>query len=172
MTVRANSLTGRVKPSSAPGDSQWSMAMIDLRAFIAALRQLGYDADSLLAASVPDDRDLADPDARVSCEAIGNLLSLAQRIRFTPNLCIALARCTPIGAYPLLDYLVATSETVETGVQQLGRYLQLIGNPSSITVREEQAVVRIEIGGVAPASVEYSSSLIVLHFRTETEGRF
>src|SRR5262245_65666191 len=93
------------------------MAMIDLRAFLAALRQLGYDADSLLAASVPDDCDLADPDTRVSCEAIGNLLSLAQRSRFTPNLGIELARCTPIGAYPLLDYLVATSETVEKGVR-------------------------------------------------------
>src|SRR5262245_33768285 len=137
MTARANSLTGRVKPSSAPADGRWSLAMSDVRAFLSALRQLGYDAESLLAASVPGGCDLADPDARVSCEAVGKLLSLAQRDRFTPNLGLELARCTPLGAYPLLDYLVATSETVEKGVDQLARYLRLIGSPTEIGTHQE-----------------------------------
>lgn len=147
--------------------------MADLRAFLAALRQLGYDAESLLAASVPGDCDLTNPDARVSCEAMGTLLSLAQRGRFTPNIALELAQRTPLGAYPLLDYLVATSETVEQGVEQLGRYLRLIGNPTEIAARQLDDVVRIEIGGnTAPFSVEYSAALLVLHFRAETEGRF
>jgi AraC-like DNA-binding protein len=172
MTARANELTGRAKPSPAPAEYRWSMAMSDLRAFLAALRQLGYDAETLLA-SAAGECNLADPDARVSCEAIGTLLSLAQREHFTPNLGLELARCTPVGAYPLLDYLVATSETVEKGVAQLGRYLRVIGNPTEIAPRKEKDVVKIEIGGFnAPVSVEYSASLIVLHFRTETEGRF
>ena len=173
MTARANSLTGSANPSSAPADSRWSMAMTDLRAFLGALGQLGYDAGSLLTASVPADCDLTDPDARVSCEAIGSLVSLAQRQRFTPNIGLELARCTPIGAYPLLDYLVATSETVEKGLEQLGRYLRMIGNPTNIAARQEGHVVRIEISGNdAPLNVEYSASLIVLHFKTETDGRF
>jgi AraC-like DNA-binding protein len=172
MTARANGLTERAKPSPARAEYRWSMAMSDLRAFLAALRQLGYDAETLLA-SAAGDCDLADPDARVSCDAIGMLLSLARRERFTPNLGLELARCTPIGAYPLLDYLVATSETVETGVAQLGRYLRMSGNTTEITAHKEKDVVRIEIGGfTAPTSVEYSASLFVLHFRTETEGQF
>jgi len=173
MTARANSLTGNANPSSAPAGGRWSMAMTDLRAFLAALGQLGYDAESLLAASVPGDLDLADPDARVSCDALGALLSLAQRQRFTPNIGLELARCTPFGAYPLLDYLVGSSETVEKGVEQLARYLRIIGNPTNITSRQETDVVRIEISGNdAPVNVDYSASLIVLHFRAETDGRF
>ena len=172
MTARANGLTGRAKPSPALAEYRWSMAMGDLRAFLAALRELGYDAGRLLA-SAAGDCDLENPDARVSCEAMGTLLSLAQRERFTPNLGLELARCTPIGAYPLLDYLVATSETVEKGVAQLGRYLRIIGNPTEVTARKERELVRIEVSGfTAPSSIEYTTSLIVLHFRTETEGRF
>jgi len=172
MTARANSLTGRVKPLSASANGRWSMSASDVRAFLSAFRQLGYDSDSLVAASVGD-YDLADPDARVSCDAIGSMVSLALRQRFIPNLGLELARCTPIGAYPLLDYLVATSETVEQGVAQLARYLRLIGNPTEVTTRPQKNAVRIEISGNdAPLSVEYSASLMVLHFRTETEGTF
>ena len=147
--------------------------MIDLRAFLSALGQLGHDTDALLAASVDGDCELTDPDARVACEAVGRLVCLAQRERFTPNLGLELACRTPLGAYPLLDYLVATSETVEKGVQQLARYVRVIGTPTEITTHSEPDVVRIEIGGTTePTSVEYSASLIVLHFRTETDGRF
>ena len=172
MTARANALTRRAKPSSAPAEGRWSMAMNDVRAFLSALRRLGYDAETLLA-SAAGECDLANPDTRVSCEALGQIVSLAQRERFTPNIGLELAQRTPLGAYPLLDYLVATSETVENGVAQLARYLRVIGNPTEIATRQQRASVRIEIGGTnAPFSVEYSAALIVLHFRTETEGRF
>jgi AraC-like DNA-binding protein len=173
MTRRANSLTERVRPTARTTEARWSMPAGDVRAFLNALRDLGYDADALLAASGVSVSELTDPDARVSCEALGTMVSLAQRDRFTPNLGLELARHTPIGAYPLLDYLVATSETVGAGVEQLARYLRLVGNPAEIETHQENGRVRIGIGGdAAPFSVEYSASLMVLHFRTETEGRF
>ena len=173
MTARANSLTESAKRSSAPADGRWSMAMTAVRAFLAALGQLGYDTKALLAASVDGSCDLTDPDARVSCEALGKLICLAQRERFIPNLGLELARHTPLGAYPLLDYLVATSETVEEGVAHLGRYLRVIGNPTEIASHTEKDIVRIEItGNDAPVGVEYSASLMVFHFRAETEGKF
>ena len=65
------------------------------------------------------------------------LVTGAQQQRFTPNLGLELARMTPIGAYPLLDYLVVTSDTVGSGVQQLARYLRLVGNPVDLEVRDE-----------------------------------
>jgi AraC-like DNA-binding protein len=149
------------------------MAATDVRAFLGALGALGYNTGSLLASSGIRETELMDADARVSCDAIGGIISFAQRERFTPNLGVELARVTPLGVYPLLDYLVATSDTVGRGVDQLARYLRLVGNPSEITTREDKECVRILIAdNAAPFSVEYAASLMVLHFRTETEGKF
>jgi len=173
MTARANSLTERVSAPPGTGGDRWSMPATDVRAFLEALGRLGHRIDSLLDFSGVRQSDLNDPDARVSCEALGKMVSLAQRERFTPNIALELARLTPVGAYPLLDYLVATSETVGAGVEQLARYLQLIGNPTGVEAQPRGDHVRIEIAGNdSPFNVEYSASLMVLHFRAETDGRF
>ena len=140
---------------------------------LAALAQLGYSTGSLLPSAGLGHVDLDDPDARIPCEAFGAVLTAAQRIRFTPNLALEMARLTPLGAYPLLDYLVITSDTVGEGVRNLARYFRLVGNPIVVHVCEDADVVRIEMSGsTLPFSVEYTASLLVLHFRTETEGRF
>ena len=57
-------------------------------------------------------------------------------MRFTPNLALRLAMVVPIGAYPLLDYLVVTSDSVGEGLQQLARYFRLVGNPVVLEARE------------------------------------
>jgi len=173
MTARANSLTARVSPKRDSDNGRWSMSTGDVRVFLRALTQLGHDAEALLAAAGARPSDLDDPDARVSCETVGTLLSLAQQMRFTPNIGFELARLTPFGSYPLLDYLVATSENVAAGVEHLARYMHLVGNPTEISAHAAKDQTRIEIAN-APSrfSVEYSISLMVLHFRTETEGGF
>lgn len=149
------------------------MPAAETRAFLDALVALRYNVQAILEMLGVRDSDLHDPDARVSCDTLGQMVSLAQRERFTPNLAVELARVTPVGAYPLLDYLVATSETVGAGVEQLARYLRLVGNPVEIATRRTKAQVRIVIAdGVSPFNVEYSAALLVLHFRTETEGKF
>jgi AraC-like DNA-binding protein len=172
MTARANSLTARVtKPSRRVGTA-WTAPASDLRVMIAALGRLGYDGDRLLASVGGMDVDLDDPDARIPCEAFGTLLSCAQRERFTPNIALEIARMTPIGAYPLLDYLVLTSDTVDAGVRQLAHYFRLVGNPVTITLDEQTDPIRIDIASGAPFGLEYTASLLILHFRNETDGRF
>jgi AraC-like DNA-binding protein len=149
------------------------MPAADVRAFLDALGRLGYNPQSLLASSGVRESELNDPDARVQCEALGMMLSLAQRERFTPNIGLELATVTPMGAYPLLDYLVATSETVGAGVEQLAHYMRLVGNPAEITAQKEKGGVRIRIAdSAAPFNVEFSTSLMVLHLKSETGGRF
>src|SRR5690349_13710913 len=160
MTARANSLTARATAPARSAERRWSMPATDLGAFLNALGALGYPVDSLLAASGVRDSDLHDPDARVSCEALGQMVASAQRERFTPNLGIEIARVTPVGAYPLLDYLVATSETVGAGVEQLTRYLRLVGSPMEITTEQEKHVMQVVMEeSAAPFSVEYSAAL-------------
>ena len=56
---------------------------------------------------------------------------------------------------------------------QLARYLRLIGNPANIEILEDRDRVRIQIGdGAAPFSIEYLASLMVIHLKAETDGRF
>ena len=173
MTERANSLTARVSSSRDPGNGRWSMTTGDVRVFLQAMAQLGHNTEGLLVGAGAHASDLDNPDGRVSCETLGTILSLAQRARFIPNIGLELARRTPLGAYPLLDYLVATSETVAKGVEQLSRYMRLVGNPTEIRAHQDNGEGRIEITNApSPFSVEYSLSLMVLHFRTETEGGF
>jgi AraC-like DNA-binding protein len=145
----------------------------DLRVLVRAFERLGYDVASLLAPTGIQVGDLDNPDASIPCEALGTLVARALEQRFTPNLGLEAARLVPIGAYPLLDYLVLTSDTVGAGIRQLARYYGLIGNPVAIQVRERGDPVRVEMpGSPAPFGVEFTVSLILLHLREETEGRF
>jgi AraC-like DNA-binding protein len=174
MTARANSLTERVTTPGGGGEWRWSMPERDARTFVAGLGRLGYDTAQLLASAALGDSDRSDPDARIPCEALGQIVSSAQHQRFTPNLGLELARVTPLGAYPLLDYLVVTSDTVGSGIHQLARYSRLIGNPVVLDIHDEDAnYVRVEMGsGAASFSLEFVAALMVFHLRTETDGRF
>jgi len=178
MTARANSLTDRdnatpVTPAGQTASSRWYMAATDVRAFMRAFESLGYDTGPLGAAAGLTAAELDDPDARISCEAVGQLFGAAQRQRSTKNLGLALARVTPIGAFPLLDYLVLTSDTVREAVHQLIRYFRLVGNPLVMEIHEDQDPVRIEVRqGGSPDSVEYNAALMVFHLRAETDGPF
>ena len=54
-----------------------------------------------------------------------------------PNLALHLAMHTPIGANPLLDYLIVSADTVGHGLERLVRYLRLV-NPSNSPFGFEQ----------------------------------
>jgi AraC-like DNA-binding protein len=174
MTARANPLTKRVTKPVRNGGYTWTMPANDARAFIDALGRLGHDIGSLLAAAGLRASELNDADARIPCEALGRILSAAQQVRFTPNLGLELARITPMGTNPLLDYLVVTSDTVAAGVRQLSRYLRLVGNPVVLDIHDEDNDhIRVQMAdGAAPFSFEYLAALMVLHLRKETGDRF
>src|SRR5262249_43631290 len=146
-----------------------TMLMADMRTFANAFERLGHDVDALLAAVGLSRRDLHDPDRRVACEVVGSLIAQAQQTRFTPNLGLAMAQATPLGAYPLLDYLVLTSDTVGDGLSQIARYLRITESPVSVELRDEGDPVRVEIQTLSPFGYEFEAALIVLRFREETD---
>jgi AraC-like DNA-binding protein len=146
--------------------------MADVRTFVKAFQRLGHDVDRLLADVGVSRRDLDEPDGRIACEVVGSLLARAQQTRFTPNLGLAMALATPLGAYPLLDYLVLTSDTVGEGLAQLTRYFRITASPLSIDLHFDEDPARVEIHTVSPFGYEFEASLIVLRFREETDGAF
>jgi AraC-like DNA-binding protein len=171
MTAHDKSLTKRAS-SIAPVVAQ-TMASGELRVFVSGLERLGYDRSMLLAAAGLQDADLEDADARISCAAFGAVIERAQRERFTRNLAVRLACETPIGSFPLLDYLVMTSETIEAGVAQLSKYLRLVGTPVVLDTHVDADGVRVVAESpVNPLTVEFDLSLMVLHFTAETNRQF
>src|SRR5262245_58002318 len=172
MTAHANSLTARVTVPKT-GASTMTLPAHDLRVFLDGLGRLGYDVSALLAAARLQHSNFEDPDARVPCDAYGAVLAHAQQERFTPNLALELARVTPMGAWPLVDYLIVTADTVEAGVRQLARYIRMTGAPFTIDIRDEAEPIRVEMTALtSPFAIEFDAALMVFHFRNEADGPF
>jgi len=171
MTVNAKSLMKSANPAPR-GRASLTTPVADVRTFAKGFERLGHDVDALLADVGLRSSDLNDPDGRIPCDVVGALLSRAQQKRFTPNLGLAMALATPPGAYPLLDYLVLTSETVGDGLAQLARYLRITDSLVSVDLQADVDPVRIEIESVSAFGYEFEAALIVLRFREETDGAF
>lgn len=167
MTTGANQLTARATSQHAPPPTPSGQ----VRAFADALVRLGYDAYALLAGEGFHRSDLEDPDALLPCAVFGRMLERAAQARVTSNLGVRLAAETPIGAYPLLDYLVITSDNVGEGVKQLARYFRLLQFGVLLDVREDEDPIRVLVDNPAPIGAEYTTALCVLHLRGETENR-
>src|SRR5262245_41531471 len=159
MTTGANSLTRSVIAG-------------EFRAFLNSFGPIGHDVEALAAGAGITLAALDDPEARIPCATYEAVIRLAQQRRPTANLALRLAMNVPVGAFPLLDYLILTCDDIAAGVRQLSRYWRLVGNPMAFDVREESDPIRVVMNGGPAFTSEYSASLMVLHFREETGGRF
>jgi AraC-like DNA-binding protein len=144
----------------------------EVRGMLRTLEHLGYNLDTLLTASGLNREDVADPDAYISPRACAAVFARACQERRVPNLALHLAMRTPIGANPLLDYLIVSADTVGHGLERLVRYLRLV-NPAirlSISNRTNPSRVVVE-RAPGPFEAELTVSLSVLRFAKETNGR-
>jgi AraC-like DNA-binding protein len=172
MTANAKSLTRAAKRLSHVRPLPMTTPIADLRTFANAFERLGHDVDALLADVGLSRLDLSDPDRRIACDVVGLVISRAQQKRFTPNLGLAVALATPLGAYPLLDYLILTSDTVGDGLVQLARYLHITASPVSVAVHADGDPIRVEVETVSAFGYEFEAALMVRHFKEETDGAF
>jgi AraC-like DNA-binding protein len=172
MTADANPLTagatGRIEtPPPTP--------VVQFRAWVDAFERLGYDVDSLLADISLTRSDLADPDLLIPCDVVGAFFRRSQQVRPLKNLWTRLGAVTPLGAIPLLDYLILTSDTVGQGFEQEARYFRLLNAPFTLDIQRKEDPVRVVYlvaAWIPPSTVEYSAILNVQGFRTETDDRF
>jgi AraC-like DNA-binding protein len=172
MAGRANVLTGRAITLGVTASTTWTAPASDLRVMLTALGDLGHEVQGLIDAAQLTSMNLEDPDVRVPCDVYGVILACAQQRRFTPNLALELARRTPIGAYPLLDYLIVTCDTVGAGIRQLARYFRITTNPTVLDIRPDADPIEVRVSGPSAFAVEYFVSLMALHLHEETNGQF
>ena len=171
MTASANPLipdATRISPAQAPGTGPG----LDIRALIEALGRFGYDQERLLSVVGLHRADLENPDLRVSCAVYGAIVGRALEEGRITKLALKLAADTPFGATPLLDYLVLTADCVGDGFKQLGRYLRLVGVPTTFEFHEDEDPIRVLVEHPGfPFGIEYTLSLAVFHFRRETDDQ-
>jgi AraC-like DNA-binding protein len=173
MTADANPLTSRATPAS---QSVPPVPTGQFRPFVDAFERLGYPVRSILATLDVDRDTLLDPDALIPCEVMGGFFVRVLERRPLPNLGLRLGAETLIGAYPLVDYLAVTADSVGHAVHQLARYFRLLGTPVRLDVDESGDLVCVRFQLLAPDpangfSAEYTAALQVLNFRRETDGR-
>ena len=97
----------------------------------------------------------------------------ALALRPMKNVGVRLAMVTPFGAFPLIDYLIATSQSVGEGLARLAHYLQLAEARSVPVLREDEDPIRVVLEGPdTPFSAEFTVTINLLHCREETDGRF
>jgi len=175
VTSGANLLTARAIPASAAGSSHEPppIGAATVSAFVRGFAALGFDVDALLASARVDPDVLRDPDSSIACSQFGAVIGAAYAERRMPNLALHLAAVIPIGAFPLLDYLILTCSTVGEGLQQLVRYMRLEQNPAQVGLRLDESPTRVTVDAPGNTfSVEFTTALAVCHLREETEGRF
>lgn len=176
MTPNANVLTSRATadepPRAAPpAPSAALLPSSQLRAFVDALERLGYDVTSLLTDAGIRRAELGDPDAMIPSGTCDAVLGRACEQRRHPNLGAHLGAVTPIGAYPLLDYLVVTTDTVEGALDQLVRYFHLVNAPFRLGLADDGDAVRLVIHAASRFSAEYEASILIHHLGEETDRR-
>src|SRR5215510_9649222 len=135
-------------------------AASNVRVYVAALERLGYDTEVLIKAAGLQRADVNDPDGCIPCSCINALFQQAMKERPLSNLGMRIAAETPIGAYPLIDYLVVTCETVGEGLKQLSHYFRLVRFPVLLNIRDEEEPVRVVYEGPpSPFGFEFGVSL-------------
>jgi AraC-like DNA-binding protein len=136
------------------------------------LEQLGYDLDKLLASAGLRRVDVENPDAYLSPRSCAAVFANANQERRVCNLALQLALHTPVGANPLLDYLIVSSDSVGEGLERLARYLCLVNPGIHVAVHDKVDPVRIEVERASgPFEIELTVSLSVLRFMSETDDR-
>jgi AraC-like DNA-binding protein len=145
----------------------------ELRGMIGALEQLGYDLDALLASAGLCRGDVENPDAYLSPRACAAVFTNAHRERRVSNLALKLALLTPVGANPLLDYLILSSDSVGQGLERLVRYLRLVNPSIRLAVRDGRDPTKLVVErSPGPLFTELSVSLSIVRFQRETDGEF
>jgi AraC-like DNA-binding protein len=172
MTARDNRLTPRVNRVGSAPPSPPTFSALEMRAFTTAFERLGYDIGRLLAAAGLCPADLDDPDAMIPCAALGIVICAAVQQRRHANLAAHLAFATPIGAHPLLDYLVVTTDTVGGALDQLVRYFHVANAPASLSLVDDSDSVRLVVEPGNDAFIaQYETAMAVHHLRDETAHR-
>ena len=171
MTRNDNRVTRRATRTNAAeaGDPH---DVREVRGMLRCLEELGYDLDGLLTAAGLRRTDVEDPNAYISPAACAAVFAAARREQRLPNLALQLALRTPVGATPLLDYLIVSSDSVGDGLERLVRYLRLVNPAIRLAIHDGRDPVRVVVErSSGPFETELTVALSIVRFMRETDNQ-
>jgi len=167
MTADAEIVTRRAMSAGVP-----MQPVGQLRGFSNALARIGFDTDALLALAAVPRSVLDDPDGLVPCTAPDVVYRAALAERRVPNLAAHLGWNLAMGTFPLLDYLVLSTDTVDDALRQLQRYFHLTGSPAALEIAADADGVRLIVQpGTDEFCAQLTVAILIHHLRDETEQR-
>ncbi len=174
MTARADLLTERAKGRDRGAGPEPGVPSHVLRVYIQAMHRLGYDTDAQFAQAGIRRSDLElDPDARIPCAIWIPIMQRALQPRPLKNLLFKIAAAVPIGSFPLLDYLIVTSDSVGAALRQLKRYMALVDNPHVIHIHDAEDPIRVMfVSRDGRPTDEFGIALTLLRVREEAGEAF
>jgi AraC-like DNA-binding protein len=172
MTPHDNRVTPRASPSRATRRAEPAHDTRELRGMLGVLPDLGFDLDALLAGAGLRREDVENPDSAIAPSACAAVFRAASDERRVANLALHLALRTPVGATPLLDYLIVSAGSVGEGLSRLCRYLRLVNPGIRLAIDDRADPVRVVVERAHGAfEVELTVALAILRFRRETNGQ-
>ena len=123
MTARADRLTNRAKTPDQVAAVRSSYPASSAR-LLRCARTAELCMEPLLVQAGIRRADLDDPDARIPRAVWDPMFRRALEQRRITNVGMRMATVTPLGAFPLIDYVIATSQNVGEGLTRLARYLR------------------------------------------------
>jgi AraC-like DNA-binding protein len=174
MTAHADLLTERAKGRDARSAPEPAIPAHVLRVYMEAMQRLGYEVDAQCAQAGITRFDLErDPDARIPCAIWLPIFQRAMQPRPLKNFLFKAAAAISIGSFPLLDYLMVTSESVGVAVRQLRRYLGLVDNPHVIDIEDAEDPIRVVfVSRDGRPTDEFGIALTLLRLREEAGESF
>ncbi len=142
-----------------------------MRAVVAYARERGVSESEMLEAAMIHPATLENPDGRVRRSQIYSTWQFAADALEDEAIGVHVAESLPVGAFDVMDYMLATSPTVQSGLDALVSYLRLLLDQASLEVRREAdvAICRFRLFnddlGVERYSAEFFLSLILGRLR-------
>lgn len=123
-----------------------SVSVLLLRPLFAAAESLpGQAVDALYKATRTHPELIADRDARVSSAQLSAGWKALVRLSGRPDIALAVAAATPVGAFGLIEYLCRCAPTVRDALERWVRYLNLLNAEVEVGLSEYGDEIAIEV---------------------------
>lgn len=123
---------------------------VGCRALLLACERLGLDADEMLEPHGISRAQVNDPDGRLPSQVVRALWDEAYRRTRNPTLALDVARSIPVGAYRVLEYLIASAPTVGAAFSKIGAYFRWVDTSVRLPVGPCDGLFAIGIQLEAP----------------------
>lgn len=124
----------------------------------------GVDKQTLLRIIDFDESFLEDPENRVPCGLIGEVMALVSEISGDPNFALFYGEHFQPANLNVVGYILANSPNVGAAYRHSLKYSPIIGNGLEMTLTEDDKYARVETELISPELIRYKRYIVEKNF--------